>query len=114
MIDRQKFNENFQYFEKEIIVEIIDIFESEYEDRFKALRENIAIRDFNQLKFHAHSLKGVIANFMDPVTIELSRRLDEKAKNKDEDGLESLFSELEKATGNLREELQNIRAELTS
>lgn len=76
MIDRPKFNENFQYFEKEIIVEIIDIFESEYEDRFKALRENISIRDFNQLKFHAHSLKGVIANFMDPVTIELSRRLD--------------------------------------
>ncbi|MCK9203461.1 MAG: Hpt domain-containing protein [Bacteroidales bacterium] len=114
MIDRHKFNENFQYFEKEIIVEIIDIFESEYNERYKNLRENIQNKDFVQLKFNAHSLKGVIANFMDPVTVELSRELDEKAKNKEELGLVPLFDELEKQSGVLRAELKRIKEELTA
>ena len=114
MIDRHKFNENFQYFEKEIVIEIIDIFQSEYDDRFKSLRENVYKPDFVQLKFNAHSLKGVIANFMDPVTIELTRQLDEKAKNKDEFGLKNLFEDLEKQTAILLEELQQIRLELTA
>ncbi len=114
MIDRQKFNENFQYFEKDIIVEIIDIFESEYDERFTSLRDNIVQRDFNKLKFNAHSLKGVIANFMDPVTIDLSRRLDEKAKNKEEAGLDGLFEELKSKSDELRVALQTIKSELTS
>lgn len=114
MIDRKKFNENFQYFEKEIVVEIIDIFQSEYDERFKTLRGNIEKLDFAQIKFSAHSLKGVVANFMDPVTIDLSRQLDEKAKSKEVSGLSSLFEELEKNSAILLEELKKIRAELTA
>jgi len=113
MIDRKKFDENFKYFEKEIIVEIIDIFQSEYDERFITLRENVRKLDFVQIKFNAHSLKGVVANFMEPVTIELARQLDEKAKNKEVSGLNQLFEELEKSSGILLEELLKIKAELT-
>jgi hypothetical protein len=114
MIDRQKFNDNFQYFDKEIIVEIIDIFFSEYEERYRNLQKNVFEKDFAQLKFNAHSLKGVIANFMDPVTIEHSRRLDEMAKNKVIEGLDQLYEELKKSSGDLMEELHRIRQELTA
>lgn len=114
MIDRAKFNENFQYFDNEIVVEIIDIFISEYDDRFRNLKKNIDEKDFTQLKFNAHSLKGVIANFMDPVSIEQSRMLDEMAKNKTEDGLSELFNHLEKSASNLLQELKTIKKELTS
>ncbi|MFZ4563487.1 MAG: Hpt domain-containing protein [Bacteroidales bacterium] len=114
MIDRQKFNDNFQYFDKEIIVEIIDIFFSEYDERFEKLQKNVNERDFTQLKFNAHSLKGVIANFMDPVTIELSRKLDEVAKNKEEAGLDKLYEEIQKSASNLKDELGQIKKELTS
>jgi len=114
MIDRQKFNDNFQYFDKEIIVEIIDIFFSEYDERFEKLQKNVDERDFTQLKFNAHSLKGVIANFMDPVTIELSRKLDEVAKNKEEAGLDKLYEEIKRSAGNLKDELGRIKKELTS
>jgi len=114
MIDRQKFNENFQYFDKEIVVEIIDIFESEYDERFANLKENIEQHDFAKLKFNAHSLKGVIANFMDPVTIGLSRLLDEKAKSQEEAGLEALYKELKNESDALRVALQTIKSELTS
>jgi HPt (histidine-containing phosphotransfer) domain-containing protein len=114
MIDRQRFNDNFQYFDKEIIIEIIDIFFSEHDERFTKLERNVLDRDFHQLKFNAHSLKGVIANFMDPVTIDLSRRLDEASKSKDETGLDQLFDDLKKSTGKLMVELQQIKQELTS
>jgi len=114
MIDRKKFNENFQYFDKEIIVEIIDIFLSEYDERYQKIESNVREKDFVQLKFNAHSLKGVIANFMDPVTIEYSRRLDEMAKEKEEVGLQKLFDNLLTSSQELLEELKSIRKELTS
>jgi len=114
MIDRKKFNENFQYFDKEIVVEIIDIFDSEFNDRFAAIQKSIDDKDFVQLKFNAHSLKGVIANFMDPAAIELSRKLDEVAKMKETHGLQELYNELFSSSKNLREELKEIKKEFTS
>jgi HPt (histidine-containing phosphotransfer) domain-containing protein len=114
MIDRIKFKENFQYFDKDIIIEIIDIFESEYEERFTKIEKNILEKDFVQLKFNAHSLKGVIANFMDPVTIDLSRTLDEVAKTKEGTGLQELFTQLKSSCDSLLEELRQIRKEFTS
>jgi hypothetical protein len=114
MIDRQKFNENFQYFDKQIIIEIIDIFFSEYEERYENLQKSVREKDFIKLKFNSHSLKGVIANFMDPVTIGLTTRLDEMAKNKVVSGLDQLYDDLKKNSDYLLEELKQIREELTS
>ncbi len=114
MIDQEKFKENFVYLDKEVVVEIIDIFLNEFDERFSNLLENINNQDFDGLRFNAHSLKGVIANFMDPVTIELSTTLDEKAKNADNTGLEELYTELKKGSESLAEELREIRTEFTS
>ena len=114
MIDRQKLNQNFQYFDKETIIEIFDLFASEYPERAEKIQKNIDEKDFIQLKFNAHSLKGVVANFYDPVTIELTRELDEKAKIKDGEGLQILFEELKTACIKLLDELTALRAEVTS
>jgi len=114
MIDSIKFKENFQYFEKDVVIEIIDIFESEYQERFMNIEKNVNERDFVQLKFNAHSLKGVIANFMDPTAIELSRKLDEVAKNKEISGLQEHFTRLKTSCDSLLEELRQIRKDLTS
>lgn len=113
MIDRARFNENFQYFDKEIVVEIIDIFISEFDERFANLHDNVRCRDFDKLKFNAHSIKGVIANFMDPPTIELSKRLDEMAKNKIENGLEKTVVDFEASAKLLLEELKKMKKDLS-
>lgn len=112
MIDRQKLNQNFQYFDKETIIEIIDIFFSEYPDRVEKITKNIKEGDFAQLKFNAHSLKGVVANFQDPLTIELSRKLDEMAKNQQSAGLNQVFEELKSASEKLLEELNSLKTEM--
>jgi HPt (histidine-containing phosphotransfer) domain-containing protein len=113
MIDHVRFNENFQYFDKEIIIEIIDIFISEFDMRFSNLNENVAARDFDKLKFNAHGIKGVIANFMDPDTIELSKRLDEMAKNRIENGLEKTLADFENSAKLLLEELKQMKEKLS-
>lgn len=113
MINRNEFNQNFQYFDKEIVIEIIDIFINEFEDRFRNLKEGVSTQNFDKLKFDAHSLKGVISNFMDPDTIELAKRLDEMAKNKVTNGLEATLTDLETKARLLLAELIKIKAELT-
>ncbi len=112
MIDRQKLNQNFQYFDKETIIEIIDIFFSEYPDRVEKITRNIQEGDFTQLKFNAHSLKGVVANFQDPLTIELSRKLDEMAKNQQSAGLNQVFEDLKAASEKLLQELNALKTEM--
>ena len=114
MIDRQKLNQNFQYFDKETIIEIIDIFFEEYPARIQKMRKNIEDLDFVQLKFNAHSLKGVIANFQDPLCIELSCKLDEMAKNQEKNGLPGLFEDLVAASDKLLEELKGLKAEVAA
>ena len=111
MIDRQKLNQNFQYFDKETIIEIINIFFEEYPVRVEKIRKNIEDGDFIQLKFNAHSMKGVIANFQDPVSIELTRKLDEMAKNQQSAGLITVFEDLTIACARLMDELTALKAE---
>lgn len=112
MIDRQLFKEHFSYFDTALVVEIIDMFFDEFEQRFQDLHDNVASRDFDSLHKNAHSLKGVISNFWDPVPVELTKRLDEMAKNKLENGLENTLSELEQSSRLLLEELGKIKKEL--
>lgn len=113
MIDRQKFKENFVYLDKEVVIEIIDIFLNEYKERLTTIQKNIAEQDFAGLKFNAHSLKGVIANFMDPTTIEYSRSMDERAKLQDNNGLQQLFIDLKTATEALSIELSDLKKDFT-
>jgi HPt (histidine-containing phosphotransfer) domain-containing protein len=95
-------------------MEIIDLFFSEYPERVEKIQKNIDELDYIQLKFNAHSLKGVVANFQDPDTMDQARKLDEKAKNRDPEGLQELFEELKSACNHLMDELAALRAEVIS
>ncbi len=109
MIDKKQFSENFQYFDNEVVTEIINIFIDEYPERMETLRKNIDEKDFEQLKFNAHSLKGVVANFVAPEVQELARQLEMKGANKDLTDVESLFNELKEKSALVVEELKELK-----
>jgi len=111
MIDKEKFLENFQYFDNEVILDIINIFINEYPERMETLRKNIDDKDYDQLKFNAHSLKGVVANFVAPEVQELARQLEMKGAEQDLTDVEQLFAELKEKTGILLQELEEIKKE---
>ncbi len=109
MIDKKQFLENFQYFDNEVVLEIINIFIDEYPERMETLRKNISEKDFDQIRFNAHSLKGVVANFVAPEVQELARQLEIKGTNKDLVDVEALFQELKEKTGLVVDELEGLK-----
>lgn len=88
MINKQEFLDTYNYFDSQVLVEIIDIFTSEYAGRFEKLYTDIKTRDYANLRFDAHGLKGVVANFCAPVVWAKAREL------------EKIASELEQSSGN--------------
>jgi HPt (histidine-containing phosphotransfer) domain-containing protein len=75
----------------------------------ETLRKNIAEKDFDQIKFNAHSLKGVVANFVAPEVQELARQLEIKGASKDMEDVEALYHVLKEKTGQVIEELEVLK-----
>lgn len=63
MINEEKFAETYTHFDKETVVEIIDIFMEEYEERIEKISRQLKNKDFVELKKSSHAFKGVVANF---------------------------------------------------
>jgi HPt (histidine-containing phosphotransfer) domain-containing protein len=63
MINEEKFAETYSHFDKETVVEIIDIFIEEYDERIEKITRQLKTKDFEELKKSAHAFKGVVANF---------------------------------------------------
>lgn len=106
-IDWVQFNENFQYYDKEIIQEVIGDFFNETDERLVTLEKNIADKDFENLAFNAHSLKSVVGVFMAPKPHELAAALELMGKQKNGEGLEELLVELKISIAELVSELQD-------
>jgi HPt (histidine-containing phosphotransfer) domain-containing protein len=107
VIDWEQFNDNFQYYDKEIIKEVIDIFTDEYDIRISNLQKDIEEKNYANLSFHAHSFKSVIGNYMAPKAYELARKLEELAKDNSEDGINEIFADLKSTTKELLIELKD-------
>jgi len=114
MINRKLLDETFSDYDRETVIEILDLFISEFEGRFEKLHRNISERNFPELLLHAHSLKGVISNFSDPECTILATELDLMARNQTVKGLEDVLEELEKNSRLLLKELAAIRDSLIS
>lgn len=109
VIDKTTFIETFGYFDKSIVREIIDIFTGEYTDRLDKIKNGIEKKDFSGLKFEAHSMKGVISNFMAPLPQNIARSIEIKADHEDFSQLPELFQELEIAIFDLVDDLKMLR-----
>jgi len=122
MVNKQNFYETYQFFDKSVIIEIIDIFISEHAEWFEKLSKNIIDRDFQNMRFNAHSLKGVIANFSAPVPLEMIRAyeksaaslLENKGEGFNEELMMSQLEEIKKATEIMAGQLNEIKEEMLS
>jgi len=79
MINKQLFIDTFKVFDREVVVEIINIFFEEYPLRIERMEKNMAEQDYKGLAFNAHSLKGVVSNFSAPALYELAREVEKMA-----------------------------------
>jgi HPt (histidine-containing phosphotransfer) domain-containing protein len=107
VIDWEQFNDNFQYYDMEVIKEVIYIFINEYDSRISNLQKDIDDKDYANLAFHAHSFKGVIGNYMAPEVYEVGRKLEELAIAKSSEQIQELFDKLKSGSNDLLFELTN-------
>jgi HPt (histidine-containing phosphotransfer) domain-containing protein len=111
VIDKEQFTETFQYFDNEIVVEIINIFLNEYPERIVAITESIKNVDYDSLKFNSHSIKGVIANFVAPTVVEQAKQLEIMGSDTNMDGADEVFAAFKISSALLVEELTEIKEE---
>ncbi len=122
MIDKQKFNELFQQFDKDFILEILEIAAKDIPERIEAIAKNIEDVDFEGLGRNACTIKGTLSNFCDPVSTGLACQLWDHVRSRKpelenrtmDDKILQMFSELKTATELLVDELKLIKQELTS
>jgi hypothetical protein len=80
MIDKQQFNNFFQHFDKEMVIEVIDLFAEQSPELIRLLAQNIENHDLVQVKLNAHKLKGICLQLYDPVSSDHAKRMEEAAK----------------------------------
>ena len=88
IIDKVALNDSFEIYDKETILEIIEIFFEEYPGRVKQLNTAIEKKDSALLRTSAHSWKGVISHFHAEEPRKLAKELEEKGAAKDFDNTE--------------------------
>ena len=76
MVNKEEFLETYSYFDKSLLVEIIDIFLNEYEGRLEKIYKDVREHNYNDLRFDAHGIKGVIANFCAPEAWQIAKDLE--------------------------------------
>ncbi|MEA3505463.1 MAG: Hpt domain-containing protein [Bacteroidota bacterium] len=111
IIDKKTFTENFKIFDKDIVVEIIDIFKEEYPERMEQLYLACKTKDGELLRTASHGLKGVLANFYATKPFEITKHMEEKGKTNDFENIDTLLADLKTSCEELLIELETLRIE---
>ena len=111
VIDRDQFRDNFEFFDKEIVLDIINMFIDEYPQRISKIKQDIEEKNFEELKFDAHSLKGVVSNFMAEEARLAAKHLEDKGTNRDPENLDELYNILVLKNDLLIAELTDLKKE---
>jgi HPt (histidine-containing phosphotransfer) domain-containing protein len=114
MIERDDFREHFKYFDREVVVEIIDLFLETYQQQLTDLQKCITALDMEKVNMHAHSLKGLAGTFVDPDAKDIAAAIEEMAKNGEALGMPELFTRLRTSTHQMAGELKEIRDQMYS
>jgi HPt (histidine-containing phosphotransfer) domain-containing protein len=129
MIKEEKFAETYEIFDKETVVEIIDIFIKEYDSRIEKLSTYLNTKNFPELQKCAHAFRGVISNFeteckaYDEITeIETECRnlamdnitLDEDSKAEFAEKLSQTFVSFKRNSKQIYNQLKEIRTNYTN
>ncbi len=80
VVNKQEFFKIYKFFEKDILIEIIDIFIHEAPEKIESLYNDMNSNNLINFHFNAHSLKGTIGNFCAPVAFQMAKDL-EKTSN---------------------------------
>lgn len=110
VVDIEEFLERVQD-DKELLVELLEIFAEDYQSKRQALNDVIAQKDSEQLRQIAHSLKGASGNISAKALTPIMMQLEERGKEANWDGVDALVVEMDKCYEVLSVEMKRIQQE---
>jgi two-component system sensor histidine kinase/response regulator len=114
IVDREKLLENLGG-DRELLLELLDIFASEARTMFSRVHEAAKCNDAAALEHSAHSLKGSVSIFGARTIVDVSQKLELMGRNQDLANADDCCSFLDLELARLESELaqleRDIRAE---
>ena len=99
--------------DRELLVELIDLFLSELPHALSELQRGAAQRDAKAIERAAHTLRGSVANFSARAAVEAALSVELLGRDGDLDGMGPALAALEHELGRLERDLVRAREEFT-
>ena len=110
VIDLKDFLDRVQD-DKDLMLELFDIFMDDYKQKRQSLKEAVAKKDFEQIKSLAHSLKGASGNISAKALRVIFLKLEDVGKANNLTGIEQLLSDLDHRYSELIKRIDEIKKE---
>ena len=110
-IDLNEFLERVQD-DKELLLELIDIFAEDYEVKRKLLGEAVENNDYEEIKSVSHSLKGASGNISAKKLRLILLQFEEMGKSKDLSGSKEIIETLDKEYSDVAARFESLKEEL--
>ncbi|MEE2670853.1 MAG: Hpt domain-containing protein [Bdellovibrionota bacterium] len=107
MFDESKLMSHFDG-DKEMITELIEVFDDSYKESLTALKDSLKEEDFKKIELHAHTLKGMIANFFAEDLRVAAYDIEKMGHNSEISGYESQLAVLDEKLPMLITELRSF------
>jgi protein-histidine pros-kinase len=91
----------------ELILELLDVFESTYPKTLASLENAIHEKNYSDLELHAHTLKGMIANFFAPELKEAAFILEKSGRESAEIDFNPSLTQLKSQLPDLIQEVRS-------
>ena len=109
MINKEMFEMTYGSFDKEIVVEILNIFIGEHAERFIEMDKNLADGNLEILGANAHGLKGSIAQLFAEEEQAIVQEVETSGKEKQQEGIEEKYHKMKVACDQLVSEVEEYR-----
>ncbi len=96
--------------DKELLIELIEIFLDDCPKKMGKLRKAIEDKNYEEIADVAHSLKGASGNLAAKKISALFLILEKKGKDKDLSDIDPIIQEIETLFGNVREYLEELKS----
>ena len=94
--------------DEELIGELVEVFETSYPETLSSIKASIENSNYNDLELHAHTMKGMIANFFAEELKEAAFILEKMGRDKKAEGTEEQIAKLEQGLPVLVSEIKSI------
>ncbi len=109
MVNKQELDATYGEYGNEFMLEIMNIFISEFDGKMEIIERAVKERDMVTLQIVSHPLKGNIGQFMDHEAYIIAKELNEKAKKGDQSNLDEVFARFKEAATATNEQLKELR-----